>query len=138
MNNPKSHICHRHWAFALFKKGEFAKAIKKIKKAVQKNKKDPDNWIVWGLILRTVGNYVSARHKFQKALKFQPDNVTALEELATVERIMELDSQIPLEAVPSLRRPQNKNGVNNIEQSNGLKEVCARSCTSEGSNCTIF
>jgi len=92
MNNPDTHNCHRHWAFALFKKGEFAKAIKKIKKGVQKNKTDPDNWIIWGLVLRTVGNYVSARHKFLKALKYDPENETAKEELAIVERIIELDS----------------------------------------------
>ena len=91
MNNPTTHACHRHWAFALFKKGEFAKAIKKIKKAVQKNRKDPENWILWGLVLRTVGNYVSAKHKFNKAIKCEPGNQTAREELEIVERIMELD-----------------------------------------------
>jgi hypothetical protein len=48
-----------------------AKAIKKIKKGIQKNPKDADNWVVWGLIMRydinfiiylyrTVGNYWSA------------------------------------------------------------------------------
>lgn len=91
MNNPDTHNCHRHWAFALFKKGEFAKAIKKIKKGVQKNPNDAENWIIWGLILRTVGNYISARHKFKKALKLDKDNETAKEEMAIVERIIELD-----------------------------------------------
>lgn len=66
-NLPKgvNHGCHRHWAFALYKKGDLAKAIKKIKKGVQLNPHDADNWIVWGLILRTAGNYTSALHKFQ-------------------------------------------------------------------------
>lgn len=91
MNNPLNHNCHRHWAFALFKKGEFAKAIKKIKKGVQKNPSDPENWTIWGLILRTVGNYISARHKFKKALKLDRQNETAAEELTIVERIIELD-----------------------------------------------
>ena len=49
--------CYRHWAFALFKKGEMAKAIKKIKQAIEVNPDDTDNWIVWGLIMRTVGSY---------------------------------------------------------------------------------
>ena len=40
------------------------KAIKKIKKAIYKSPKDADNWVVWGLIMRTVGNYQSARQKF--------------------------------------------------------------------------
>lgn len=91
MHNPKTHTCHRHWSFALFKKGEYAKAIKKIKKGVEKQPKEPENWIIWGLILRTVGNYVSARHKFRKALKIDKDNETATEELKIVERIIELD-----------------------------------------------
>jgi Tfp pilus assembly protein PilF len=60
-----NHNCHRHWAFALFKKGEMAKAIKKIKKGIQLNPEDSDNWIVWGLIMRTVGCYTSAKHKFE-------------------------------------------------------------------------
>ena len=54
-----------------------SKAIKKIKKGIQKNPKDPDNWVVWGLIMRTVGNYQSAKHKFEKARKLDPTNETA-------------------------------------------------------------
>lgn len=76
-NNPDNHNCHRNWAFALFKQGHMVKAIKKIKKGVQKNKKDPENWIVWGLILRNVGNYQSAKHKYEKALKLDPNNENA-------------------------------------------------------------
>lgn len=76
-----NHTCHRHWAFALFKKGEMAKAIKKIKKAIQLDPKDADNWIVWGLIMRTVGNYKSSVHKFNEALKLDPGNETAKQEL---------------------------------------------------------
>ena len=29
-----NHTCHRHWAFALYKKGDMAKACKLIKKAI--------------------------------------------------------------------------------------------------------
>eukprot|EP00350_Pseudokeronopsis_sp_OXSARD2_P009201 CAMPEP_0170553522 /NCGR_PEP_ID=MMETSP0211-20121228/11357_1 /TAXON_ID=311385 /ORGANISM="Pseudokeronopsis sp., Strain OXSARD2" /LENGTH=63 /DNA_ID=CAMNT_0010861915 /DNA_START=621 /DNA_END=809 /DNA_ORIENTATION=+ len=47
MRNPKNHNCYKHWAFALFKKGEMSKAIKKIKKGILKNPKDSDNWVVW-------------------------------------------------------------------------------------------
>ena len=35
----------------------------KIKKGIYKQPKDADNWVVWGLIMRTVGNYTSAKHK---------------------------------------------------------------------------
>jgi len=32
-----------------------SKAIKQIKKAVDINDKEPENWLVWGLIMRKVG-----------------------------------------------------------------------------------
>lgn len=51
---------HRMWAFALFKKGDIPTAIKKIKKAIHHFPKDSHNWVIWGLIMRTVGNYQSA------------------------------------------------------------------------------
>jgi len=57
-----------------------AKAVKKIKKGIQKapdGTRDPDNWIVWGLILKFHGNYKSSRHKFLKALKVDPGNAIA-------------------------------------------------------------
>jgi len=57
-----------------------AKAVKKIKKGIQQaagGDRDPENWIIWGLILRHHGNYRSARHKFLKALKVDPENQTA-------------------------------------------------------------
>ena len=91
INNPEGHNCHRHWAFALFKKGDMPKAIKKIKNAIHKNPRDSDNWVVWGLIMRTVGNYQSARQKFLKALKLDKNNETAQFELDIVDKIIELD-----------------------------------------------
>jgi Tfp pilus assembly protein PilF len=57
-----------------------AKAVKKIKKSIEKapkGAKDPDNWIIWGLILRYNGNYKSSRHKFLKALKVDHHSETA-------------------------------------------------------------
>jgi Tfp pilus assembly protein PilF len=81
-----------------------AKAVKKIKKAIMKDAKDADNWITWGLILRTVGNYQSAKHKFKKALKLERENQTAREELETIEKIIELDKTIPLDLVHKTAR----------------------------------
>jgi cytochrome c-type biogenesis protein CcmH/NrfG len=85
--------------------GKMAKAVKKIKKGITMSPKDPENWIVWGLILRTVGNYPSSKHKFKRALKYDKDNVTAKEELATIEKIIELDKRIPLDSVPTKQKP---------------------------------
>jgi len=92
-----NHHCHRHWAFAYYKKGEMVKAVKLIKKAVQIEPKEPDNWIVWGLVMRTVGSYQSAKHKFTIALKLDPENETAKYEMELLTKIIELDSQISLE-----------------------------------------
>jgi Tfp pilus assembly protein PilF len=49
-------------------------AIKKIKRAIEYDPKDEENWVLWGLIMRTVGNYKSSLHKYKKALKINPNN----------------------------------------------------------------
>lgn len=87
-----NHKCHRHWAFALYKKGDMGKACKMIKQAVELEPKDADNWITWGLIMLKVGNYKISKHKFIKALKLDPENEVAKKELELLENIMELDS----------------------------------------------
>lgn len=74
-----------------------AKAIKKIKKAILLSPHDADNWIVWGLILRVVGSYQSAKHKFEQALRVDPENETARFELEILKKIIELDNQISLD-----------------------------------------
>ena len=119
---PDQHNCYRHWAFALFKRGEMAKAVKKIKKGIQKHPKDPDNWIIWGVILRYHGNYRSSKHKFLKALKYDKDNETAKQELQAIERIMVLDNQIPLESVPSIKRVTTKS--KNDKDEEAVKKGC--------------
>ena len=55
-----NHLCFRHWAFALFKKGDYGNAVTKIKQAVLYEPNDPENWLVWGYIMRSIGNYESA------------------------------------------------------------------------------
>ena len=108
------HMCHRHWAFALFKKGDMAKACKLIKEALDLHPNDADNWITWGLILRKVGSYKLAQLKFEQALKVEPDNETAKFELNLLEKIMELDSQITLEQMVNLKqcKPKTQQGKN--------------------------
>ena len=78
---------------------------------------------MWGLILRTVGNYAAAKHKFNKALKLDCNNLTAKEELKTVDKIIHLDAQIPLEAVPSLRKGQSA-----LEKEDSGHNACSRAC----------
>ena len=84
-----------HWAFAEFKEGNIVKAIKKIRKGVQKQPKNSETWIVWGLILRSAGKYQSSKHKFEKALKLNPRNETAKSELDLVKNLMHFDKLLP-------------------------------------------
>ena len=58
-----------------------ANALKKVQKAVQVEPHDPENWILWALIMRTVGNYKSAEHKLKQAMKIAPKNQTAIAEM---------------------------------------------------------
>ena len=58
-----------------------ANAIKKIQRAVTIDPSDAENWIVWALIMRHVGNYQSAKYKLDQALKLEPMNKTALSEM---------------------------------------------------------
>ena len=92
-----NHGCNRHWAFALFKDGQTAKSIKKIKKAIMLEPEDADNWVVWGLIMRTVGYYKQAQHKFERALRIDPENQTAKFELEILAKIIELDEKISVD-----------------------------------------
>lgn len=84
-----------HWAFAEFKESNIVKAIKKIRKGVQKQPNNPECWIVWGMILRQAGKYKSAQHKFEKALKLDPRNETAKSELKLVKNMMHFDDLLP-------------------------------------------
>lgn len=47
--------------------------------------------------MRTVGNYVSAKHKFERALKHDPQNETALFELEILDAVMKMDKLIRLD-----------------------------------------
>ena len=96
--NRVAHNTHMHWAFAEFKEGNIVKAIKKIRKGVQKQPLNAECWIVWGLILRSAGKYKSARHKFEKAIKLNPKNETAKLELNLVNNLMHFDDLLPTDA----------------------------------------
>ena len=87
-NYIESHQCHRHWAFALFKNNEMEKSIQKIKEAVEISASDPENWIVWGLVMKKVGEYSSAMDKFKMAQKLDPKCAAASEEITILEKII--------------------------------------------------
>jgi len=101
--NFANHNTHRHWAFAEFKDGNLVRAIKKIRKGVHKQPNNADNWVVWGLILRTAGKYKSAEHKFRKALEMDPANETAKYELAIVKSLIHYDKILPTDATLNMK-----------------------------------
>lgn len=97
-HNKSGHDTHRHWAFAEYKEGNIVRAIKKIRKAAHLAPHLAENWIVWGLILRTAGKYRSAYHKFERALILDPNNSTAIFELDLVSQMIYFDSILPQDA----------------------------------------
>ena len=86
----------------MFKKFQVSKAIEKIKQAVIYEPNDPENWLVWGIIMRSVGNFKSAKHKFERALKIDPDNDAARVELDILLIILKMDEKIPMDHVPAI------------------------------------
>ena len=72
--------------------------MRKIRKGVIKDRHSAENWVVWGLILRTAGKLESALHKFQKAVKLDPKNLAARQELELVQSLIYFDNLLPTDA----------------------------------------
>lgn len=89
---------------------------------------------MWGLILRTAGNYAAAKHKFDQALKLEPENETALFEMDLLNKIMELDDQISIDMVQSLKNMRAIENGEDIRNPN-KKGVCS---VMIGAVCNIF
>lgn len=91
-------------------------------------------WIVWGLILRSAGKYKSAKHKFEKALKMDPKNETAKQELSLVKNLMHFDELLPTDA--KLRLSQDYAQVVGLGDGRGARS--ARDQPGSTSMCAIF
>jgi tetratricopeptide (TPR) repeat protein len=98
-HNKHGHRTHRHWAFAEFKSGQTVPALKKIRKACSKYPKEPENWVMWGMILRHCGRYESALHKLKKAQRLAPDSLLVRSELDFVTALLQLDRELPNDAI---------------------------------------
>ena len=71
----------RNWTYALIKEKYFVDAILNIRKAIEINPKDPENWLMWGTVQKINGDFSSAKNKFEIALKIDPNHTLAKEEL---------------------------------------------------------
>jgi cytochrome c-type biogenesis protein CcmH/NrfG len=71
----------RNWTYALIKEKYFVDAILNIRRAIEINPKDPENWLMWGTVQKINGDFSSAKNKFEIALQMDPDHVLAREEL---------------------------------------------------------
>lgn len=89
--------CHSLWSYAEFKQGLPASAIKQVKKAIDLCPDDPANWVLWGVILRSVGNYKSSRAKLERALCLDPENAAAKFELNVLDLITQMDETFELD-----------------------------------------
>lgn len=100
-----NHNCYRHWAYAEYKlNNKSGEAFKKINLAVVEDPADVDSWLLWAMMLRTVGSYKQAQHKLDIAFKLDPDNATAQYEQQLLVGIMEMDAQLDIEQGPALRK----------------------------------
>lgn len=79
-----------------------ASAIKQVKKAIDIAPDDANNWVLWGVILRSVGNYESARAKLERALTLEPDHTTANFEMSVLNLVTSMDEEFNLDQVPEI------------------------------------
>ena len=61
-------------------------AAKKLAAAVQADDKRDNTWVLYGIVLRTLGNEAASRSAFVSALKLRPSNPDALREMRRLER----------------------------------------------------
>lgn len=93
---------HRYWAYAEFKESLPAAAIGQLKKAIAEAPNDPENWALWGMIMRSVGNYESARHKLRRALALDADCASAKFELEILDVVEKMDGYFTRDQVPEI------------------------------------
>ena len=93
----------KHWVYAEFKLNPRSpEAHKNIQIATLEDPQDPDMWILWAMMLRTVGKYEQAKHKLEVARKIDPRHEQLQYELDLVESLIELDTAIELTQGPAL------------------------------------
>ncbi|CAI2364430.1 unnamed protein product [Moneuplotes crassus] len=80
-NAPEFYMYLRNWTYALIKEKFFVDAIVNIRKAIEINPRDPENWVMWGTVQKINGDFSSAKNKFEIALKIEPNHCLATQEL---------------------------------------------------------
>ena len=80
---------------------------------------------MWGLILKHNGEYTRAKKKFETANKYQKDSPTIKREIEMIDKMIEIDRKVSIDAFPVLKGGKSKD-----------ESVCARSCGKAG--CALF
>ena len=122
---------YRYRAYAEFKESMPSQAITYLKKAIAEAPNDPENWSLWGMIMRSVGNYESARHKLKRALVLDPDCASAKFELEVLDVIVKMDGYFERDQVPEilkLRSPDRPSSLPAFRR-NGVCGVVCEACT---------
>ena len=95
---------YTHWAYADYRDNKPSSAIKNLKKAIEDSPDDPANWALWGVVSRSVGNYETARAKFERALVLDPDYTPAKQELKVLDVVIKMDATFTLDQVPEIMK----------------------------------
>lgn len=87
------------------------------------------------MILRSAGKYKSAKHKFEKAIKLNPKNETAKQELSLVNNLMHFDELLPTDAQLKLSQEAYAQAIGmGADDRSGIRHKTAR----DQSMCAIF
>lgn len=81
----------RNWTYALVQEKYFVDAIHNIRKSIELDPVDPENWYLWGHILFATGDYISAKHKYEMCGKADPEFRLGEKELTKIANVIECD-----------------------------------------------
>lgn len=106
LKNKRANNYFCNWAIALLNLKTHSEAVDVIKRAIDVNKKNAsifslmieiELWIVWAEIMKSKGEFKTAKDKLERALELDPKNAYAEAELEKVKELLRADSTGELE-----------------------------------------
>eukprot|EP00826_Nyctotherus_ovalis_P027891 TRINITY_DN2186_c0_g3_i9.p1 TRINITY_DN2186_c0_g3~~TRINITY_DN2186_c0_g3_i9.p1 ORF type:complete len:179 (+),score=64.02 TRINITY_DN2186_c0_g3_i9:694-1230(+) len=77
----------RNWAVALLNQKLFSEAVEVVKEAIENNPLDYKNWVVWGEIMKTKGEFEVAKEMYGNAIQINDKDPYPKQELAKLDLI---------------------------------------------------